>query len=81
MFGKWSEISRLKQKCVEMEASILQIQTIMASLSSSLSNLRGIVNKKLYSGKMKEDAPAWLDSHLKLLGVNEENKNPDELGM
>lgn len=69
MFKNWLKIKKL-------EAEIQILTTKIDSLATSVASIRGIINRKLFSGKFKEEEPAWLKSNLELIGI-ERDKNTD----
>jgi len=81
MWGKSEKLQELEQKIKNIVNVLEDLKRTVESITSSVANIRGIINRKLYSGKLKEDEPSWLKNQLQLVGISETDKNHDDLGM
>lgn len=81
MWGKSAKLQELEQKIKNIVNVLEDLRRTVDSITSSVANIRGIINRKLYSGKLKEDEPSWLKNQLQLVGISETDKNHDDLGM
>lgn len=81
MWGKSAKLQELEQKIKNIVNVLEDLRRTVDSITSSVANIRGIINRKLYSGKLKEDEPSWLKNQLQLVGISETDKNHDGIGM
>jgi len=77
MWGKCKECQNLKQEIADIVRKLKDLELTKDSIVSSVANLRGIINRKLYSGKMKEEEPSWLDSNLAFVGLGKSKKSEE----
>ena len=80
MFNKWKKLKELSEEIDTLRDEIRLLKSNQISLVSGLANVRGIINRKLYSGKMKEDTPSWLEDNLSFFGIQKDKKD-DVLGI
>lgn len=73
MWGKSKEIKDLQEKLATLELRVEQ-------LAQSVASMRGMLNRKLYSGKLDPEEPDWLQSNLGMLGAREKNKSSGGIG-
>ena len=71
----------LKQNLAENKLKILELEAKLQILTTAVASLRGLINKKVYKGKLTGDEPDWLDDNMELLGIKQKDKNPDVVGM
>ena len=65
-----------------LRREVRQLMEIMSSMTTSVASMRGMINKRLYSGKLAPELPSWLKSNLEQVGFPvEKDKSSDELGM
>jgi len=75
MWEKWKKINKLRTDLDEVVLAVRNLEVNMERMVSTVANIRGIMNRKLYSGKMKEDEPSWLDNNLKFVGIDKDKKD------
>ena len=68
-------MKEISERIVKLEDTIRSIEQTVNSIVSSVANIRGIINRKLYSGKMKEETPSWLESNLGFFGITKDKKD------
>lgn len=67
--------SKLNKEITELSLKLSKLELTVEHLKTLLASLRGIMNKKLYSGKMKEEDPDWLVSNMGFVGITKDKKD------
>lgn len=75
MWGSKEKIKELEQKLNALSQKFILQSSRMDEVVQCVASMRGMINRKLYSGKMKEDVPSWLESNLGFVGITKDKKD------
>ncbi len=81
MFGTSRKIKELEDEIAHLQTKYSFISVNIEALRQHIASMRGMLNRKLYSGKLEAEEPDWLTGNLKLLGGIEKDKKPDVVGI
>lgn len=77
MWGKSKNIKDLEERIIKLELKITNLIIHLDGISQSVASMRGLMNRKLYAGKLDQNEPEWLTSNLSLIGGVQKDKKSD----
>lgn len=81
MWGQSKKIKELQEKLTELENLFELLRARTEAVVQSTASMRGMINRKLYSGKLEKEEPSWLESNLEFVGIKQKDKKSDVVGM
>lgn len=81
MFNNSKKINELQEETNALTHKINKLAINLDVLTQAIANIRGMLNRKLYSGKLQNDDPDWLASNLEIIGAKQKDKNPTSIGL